>query len=886
MKKKILFLVLFCVAVFAQAQNRVFWKPISKASIASRSLSQQEERENEGLYELNAQIFKSTLASVKVKTYDQATEEISLPNIFGKIERFLVWESSNFDPILQAQFPNIQSFSGKGITDPNATVYFSVSDYGIQTMVLRNNAQPVEFMEPIKGETHKYVLYQSDKKVKGELPFSCTTEEKVLASTLMSKSTITMASDRVFRTMRLALSCTGEYTTYHKGTVQGALAAMNATMTRVNGVFNRDLALKLVIIADNSKVIYTNASTDPYTAVTGGKAPTVWNQELQTTLTNVIGESNYDIGHLFGASGGGGNAGCIGCVCDSGKGSAFTSPSNNKPEGDTFDIDFVAHEFGHQLGATHTFSHDIEDTGTNVEPGSGSTIMGYAGITDYDIQSNSDDYFAFASINQIQENLATKTCPVPTAITTAIFGVNAGPDYTIPKSTPFVLKGTTSGTTTSAFTYVWEQNDTAITTSRANSLAIADKADGPLFRSFQPTASLSRYFPSYDKVLINKFISSWESLSSIGRTMSFVFTARDNAALGSGQTASDQMLVNVSNTAGPFEVTSQATTDLSWIQGSTQAITWNVNGANALPGASNVNIKLSTDDGLTFPITLISNTPNDGSQSIVVPEVSALKCRVLVEPTNSIFYSINPISFAIGYTTVSACNTYPFATPVTIPDGVNTYTTRQIEVPADLGIITNVEVEVALSHSFMSDVELEIVSPQNTTVRLLQRVCGDSKTPLTLKIVDSGEALDCANSALQIIKPNDVLSGFNGQNSAGTWLLRVRDAYKNDGGTITSASVRICTLKATLGTKGLGIADLKLFPNPSNGSFKVEFPSVSNLPVEVSVVDLLGRKVYQKQYGKTTNFSETIDLKKVMAGVYIVTVEDGDRKEVKKIVIQ
>ncbi len=192
---------------------------------------------------------------------------------------------------------------------------------------------------------------------------------------------------------------------------------------------------------------------------------------------------------MFGASGGGGNAGCIGCVCDSGKGSAYTSPSNSKPEGDTFDIDFVAHEFGHQLGATHTFSYDIEDTGTNVEPGSGSTVMGYAGITDYDVQSNSDDYFAYASIVQIQQNLAPKTCPVQTAITTAVFGVNAGPDYTIPKSTPFVLKGTTSGTVNGSFTYVWEQNDTAVTTSGGNSLAIADKADGPLFRSF-PSNSL------------------------------------------------------------------------------------------------------------------------------------------------------------------------------------------------------------------------------------------------------------------------------------------------------------------------------------------------------------------------------------------------------------
>jgi subtilisin-like proprotein convertase family protein len=884
MKKKTLFLVLFCVTAFVHAQNKVFWKRVVTASISSRSLDLSE-RDNEGLYELDTQVFKATLAMVKGKTYENATEVISLPNTTGKMERFLIWETANFDPALQAQFPNIQSFTGKGITDPNATVYFSTSDQGIQTMVLRNDTQS-EFIEPVKGESEKYVLYRSDKRAKGALPLNCTTEEIALATSLMSKAATTKASDRIFRTMRLALSCTGEYAAYHGGTKEKALAAMNTTMTRVNGIFNRDLALKLVIIADNANVIYTDASSDPYSPVIGGKAPTAWNQELQNTLTSIIGEANYDIGHLFGASGGGGNAGCIGCVCDSGKGSAYTSPSNNKPEGDLFDIDFVAHEFGHQLGATHTFSHDIEDTGTNVEPGSGSTIMAYAGLTDYDVQSNSDDYFAFASINQIQQNLAPKICPVKTAVTTAVFGVNAGPDYTIPKSTPFVLKGVTSGTTTGSFTYVWEQNDTAVTTAGANSIAIADKADGPLFRSFPPTASLTRYFPAYTSVLINRFNSTWESLSSIGRTLTFVLTARDNAALGSGQTASDQVLVTVSNTVGPFEVTSQATTDLNWDPGTAQTITWSVNGTNVLSGAANVNIKLSVDGGLTFPTTLISNTPNDGSQVIVVPAITALKCRILVEPTNSIFYSMNPTPFAIGYTTVSSCTTYIFAAPIAIPDGVAAYTTREVVVPADLGTITDVDVDVTLTHSYLSDVELEIISPQKTTVRLLQRICGSSNTTLSLKIDDSGNVVDCANSAFQIIAPTDLLSGFNSQDPAGTWILRVRDAYATDSGSISAASMRICAQKATLATNEQTIEDFKLFPNPSKGDFKIEFSSVSSAPVVVSVVDLLGRSVYEKQYEKTANFSENIDLKKVMAGVYVVTVEDGNRREVKKIVIQ
>jgi hypothetical protein len=182
---------------------------------------------------------------------------------------------------------------------------------------------------------------------------------------------------------------------------------MNNTMTRVNGVFEKDFAARMVLIANNDAVIYTNASTDPYSAASGMSN---WNSQLQSTLTSVIGEANYDIGHLFGASGGGGNAGCIGCICTNGsKGSGYTSPADAIPSGDNFDIDYVAHEMGHQFGGNHTFSMNNEGTGANMEPGSGSTIMGYAGITSQDIQPHSDAFF-HASIQQITNNIKAKTC--------------------------------------------------------------------------------------------------------------------------------------------------------------------------------------------------------------------------------------------------------------------------------------------------------------------------------------------------------------------------------------------------------------------------------------------------------------------------------------------
>ena len=189
-----------------------------------------------------------------------------------------------------------------------------------------------------------------------------------------------------------------------------------------------------LVIANNNLVMYYNASTDPYSSGSVGSGG-AWNTELQNNLSTVLGNAAYDIGHLFGQSGGGGNAGCIGCVCedddvanlnDENKGSGFTSPSDGISQGDTFDIDYVVHEIGHQLGANHTFSHQSEGTGVNVEPGSGSTIMGYAGITSYDVQNNSDAYFTYRSILQIQNNLAGRTCSVDTPITNTPPVVDAG----------------------------------------------------------------------------------------------------------------------------------------------------------------------------------------------------------------------------------------------------------------------------------------------------------------------------------------------------------------------------------------------------------------------------------------------------------------------------
>lgn len=897
MIKNITLLLVVLWATFVQAQNGSPWKKIiAQAATVSSKNAASSKSSNSILYSLDEAQFQSNLSKSNIISGDKhSAVEIVVPNSKGELEKFLVIENSNFEPSLQEIYPHIRAFTGKGVTDPTATLSLSVSPQGIQTMVLRGD-EGSDFIERSPEDNNVYIVFAGTSRAKGSLPMNCTTDDIALTKNLSSKTAKIVANNRVFKTLKLALSCTGEYGQYYGGTVAGALSGINATMTRVNAIFNKDLAVKLELIANNTTIIYTNAITDPYSdpsVGTDASSPNNWGLQLQKNLTNVIGNGNYDIGHLFGASGGGGNAGCIGCVCVNptvsvplGKGSAYTSPSDGKPQGDTFDIDFVAHELGHQLGANHTFSHEIEDTGVNVEPGSGTTIMGYAGITDdYDVQPFSDDYFSYSSILQIQNNLATKFCPVSTTFFNATPVVNAGSNYTIPFGTAFVLTGSGSDGNGDSLTYTWEQTDSAVTSDFGNSFAITSKPDGPLFRSLYPSASPVRFMPNYANVLANKLTSRWESVASVARTLNFALTARDNASLGTAQTNTAAMMVTVSGTVGPFVVTSQNTDAVAWYQGNSQTITWNVNGTNTLGGSANVDIKLSTDGGLTFPTILVANTPNDGSQPIIVPNVVSQNCRVLIAPTANIYYAVNSKAFTIGYSSTSSCDLYTFSAPFAIPEQA-AYTTRTITVPNSSAVISDVNFNVGFTHTFFSDLQMEVISPTGKTVKLFERSCESSKGSVLIAYDDAGTDLGCTVRTLQTVAPFQALAAFNGDLAQGVWTFRIRDSFRNDTGTLDSASIEICTKTFTLGTTEFEINDFTLYPNPNKGNFNIQFSSKSGNKIKILVHDLLGRKFFEKAYDNNGNFNQNIQLQNLQAGIYLVSVFDGDAKQVKKLVIK
>ena len=643
------------------------------------------------LFNLNIEAFRQELFTVVDSKTKGQSILISLPNADGGLEQFELFEASNFEPDLQVRFPEIRAFSGRGITDQYATVKLSISPQGIQTMVFRTEKDN-EFIEPYSADHTIYSVYRSHRD-KGQLPWTCTTHDKEMEKGFQKKINSTMAtgsSSGAIKTMRLAQSCNAEYSNYFGATsasqVSLVLAAFNATLTRCNGVYEKDLALHLNLISNTTSVIYYSTGTDPYSTTLSQ-----WNLQLQQTLTSVIGSANYDIGHMFGKSGGGGNAGCIGCVCvdpatssSLAKGAGITSPADGIPQGDNFDIDYVVHEVGHQLGGNHTFSMSLEGTGQNKEIGSGITIMGYAGITAQDVAPHSIDIFHETTIGQIQANLATKTCPVSVNMT-----ANHAPvvspvsNYTIPISTPFALTASATDAENDPITYCWEQNDNS-TTSGTSSVASISKATGPNWLSFPATVSGTRTFPKLSTLLSGLNVTppitggdagaNIEALSSVSRTLNFRVTARDNnpynPGVTIGQTAFTDALVTVTNTSGPFAVTAPNTA-VTWTGGSSTTVTWSVNGTNVgAVSCANVKISLSTDGGNTFSTVLLASTANDGTESITVPSVTSTTCRIKVESVGNIFFDISNTNFTINGAVACGDPSGLNAAPVTTSDAI------------------------------------------------------------------------------------------------------------------------------------------------------------------------------------------------------------------------
>uniref|UniRef100_UPI00404A043A reprolysin-like metallopeptidase n=1 Tax=Gelidibacter sp. TaxID=2018083 RepID=UPI00404A043A len=802
LKINLLLVILFFLSIVTYSQNgKSLWKQTTKDKvILSKKLYEVNEPVNVSYYELDLNGLKNSLIGAPQRGTTVSNIILDFPNIDGEMESFRIEEASNMEPELQAQFPDIRSYVGIGISNPAAILRFSLSpEKGLSSMVLSENK--TVFIEPYSENLLFYRVYKRTSEDVKPSQFICETEflDQDILDNINSDTANSNADDGILRTFRLALACTGEYAAFHGGTVPNVVAAMNTTMTRVNGVFERDVAIRMVLVANNTNVIYLNAATDPYTDNNGGA---MLDQNQAACNTN-IGSANYDIGHVF--STGGGGIAQLNSPCGTGKARGVTGQP--APVGDFFDIDYVAHEMGHQYGANHTQNNNCQRSAKSFEPGSASTIMGYAGICAPNVQNNSDDYFHGESIREMWNNISVgnSQCAAQSATNNSAPVANAGADYTIPRSTPFVLRGSaTDANPSNVLTYCWEQLDAT----PAQMPPVSTSTVGPAFRSLDPTISPNRYMPAFNTVLAGLTSSTWEVVPSVGRTMNFDLTVRDNVANG-GSTSSDAMIVTTVGSAGPFVVTSQ-NSNVTWEVGSNQIVTWNVAGTNIAPiSTANVNILLSINGGTTFPYTLATNVPNDGSHSIVVPVgTNTTQARIIVEAANNIFYNVNSTNFTIVNTefvmsfaesSVTACQpnnaVYNF-TYNTFSGFSETTTFSATGLPAGANVVFSPATATSNGTPVTMTVSnIGVVVPGSYTITVVGTATSTTKTAdvnLTVygNTLPASTLLTPANAATEV--PATETLTWNGNANAENYLVEVSTnaSFTNivNSGTVTSTS--------------------------------------------------------------------------------------------------
>ena len=793
---KIVLLLLFSTGTFGQS----LWTKISEREINKSELRDRTTMPSTyQLFSLDLNLMKQQLQNAPLDNQSLISPNIIFfPDSEGKIVAFSVYEAPIMEAGLQVKYPSLKSYIATGIENPRTSLRFCITDFGLHAMSVTNE-KGTYFIDSYTKDSSKYIHYYK-KHCFTTKQFGCLTQPTNSAKNNQNenKAQSFLSSDGVFRQYRFAMTTSADYSQFHidaAGVTNGTLAqkksavlsAVVVSMTRINGVFERDLGVRMNLVANNDLLI--SIGTDNFTI------DNILDENIAFTNLN-IGFDNYDVGHIV-TLGSGGIA-AYACICTQGKAAGTTG--TNSPVGDPFDIDYVAHEMGHQFGGNHTFNNSCGDNVAmdySVEPGSGSTIMSYAGICAPSVQAHADAYFSGTTIEEIGLTLNNpdSSCASVTSSTNTTPTITPLVDYVIPRRAAFILKGNATATNQNTVTYCWEQTNTEISTQPP----LANSTTGPNYRSLMPSYSPDRYMPSFSNVMAGNLVPTWEVTPSVARTMNFALTVRDNAANG-GQTQTANMNVQVKATSGTFRITSMNTVNTSYTPGASHNLTWNVAGttANGINTAT-VTISISTDNGVTFSPLLVS-TPNDGSALIQFPYIHSPYCRIMIAADLNIYYALS-VNFCLGYQITTECTSYSDngSIPI-ISDENGGFTTRTINVPQN-GIVSDVNLYTNITHEYFGDFKMDISSPSNPDnyVLVYDGNCGDLNGTLNLKFTDGGSAITCTTgTTLQNVSPIESFYVFNGQNQEGDWTLRVYDHAAPDEGVVNSWSLEICREIATM----------------------------------------------------------------------------------------
>lgn len=622
----------------------------------------------------------------ELKTALDTSPILSLPLPDGTFALYRFSKNELLPKNLAKKYPNITTYTATDISNPQNTGNFTLSNAGLyglfnhdyRLVLLDQRAlthTPAPHQASASGtlnqtsidHTSYYVaLEQHNRNKKPDTYIKLPAHDHEADNKARIPLRKAVTNDQR-TTYTIAVSATGEYTQAVGGTKSAALSQITRTLSAVNTVYERDLNMRFNLADGNDKVIFTKARTDPFSN-TDANADIDTNQNV---IDDAIGLENVDLAHVF-ATGGGGLA--INGVCENNH-KAKAISGFDKPISNYFYISLVAHEIGHQLGASHTFNGTQgaceggnRNGATAWEPGSGSTIMAYAGLCkaqnlptkEEEIIGNylykgSDKLFHIGSIEEMKSYTNSEaTCGVKSTINNSTPTADAGSNYSIPVATSFKLTGKASDADGDSLTYIWEQFQSIPTGSgfinNPNDLKLK-----PLFRSYTPTTSLTRHFPSLSGVMAGK-LAIGESYATVKRSIDLNFTVRD----GKGGVATDQTTITTNSTC-PFAVLSPTASSV-WQPNTQNKVLWDTAGSNKAPiNCAKVDISLDTGDA-SFSRVLLTGTPNDGAQLINVPNLITNKARIMVSCSDNVFYAVNMGDFKIANTGA----TKPPATPTNL----------------------------------------------------------------------------------------------------------------------------------------------------------------------------------------------------------------------------
>ena len=666
--KKLAFVIglLSCSSLFADPtikSSSALWQDIAKEQklqqrvggeleIKARSLILNES----GLKQLLTGSNPQSTAARKIES-EAYKPEIELPLPDGSFIRLRAISSPILSPEVAEQYPEIKTWRVQGIEDQAVSGRLDFTSKGFHGMLTLSDGDTIYIDPDAKSDQLYHSLSKKQNVSHFKSDFNCQVHDQ---HSILNDSTVAKLAGKKpeqasiaaldLITYRLAVAATAEYTSSQGGTPASAYASMVTTVNRVNEIYQRDLGIQFNLVTTDS-LAYTDASTDPYT---NNSTPDLVEENIRN-LSAMVGSSNYDLGHVF-AQGNIGGLAYVGVACDNNyKAGGATGTPN--PQGETFSIEYVAHEMGHQLGATHTFNSQISSCSggnrtpeTAVEPGSGSSIMSYSGICGSDnLQNHSDAMFHSVSINQINSHTRSlNNCGVESSTGNQKPSASAGSDGIVPINTPFILDGSATGGTT----YAWDQTDAG----KASTVDV-DLGNNAIIRTFLPSSSATRFIPNLSDLFAGT-TRKGEKLPQTVRDLNFDFVVRD----GDGGVDTDDKKISVKDTGSIFRVLSHGSSEIIKT-GNTTSVAWSTAKTNFFPiSCNNVDIKLLRVDGKMNTLKL--NTPNDGSEPVIVPSSTPLmsNARIMVACSNQPFFQISSGNITVQQGSVTSDTTPPVIT--------------------------------------------------------------------------------------------------------------------------------------------------------------------------------------------------------------------------------